>query len=84
MSDQLLVATRKGLFTISRGGGDWSVTNTAFLADNCTLVMHDPRTAPAGAGRRLGSPRGGGLGRGCRLVWVHLPGVWCRRMAWRR
>jgi hypothetical protein len=38
------VATRKGLFTIDRGTSGWSISQTSFLGDNCTLVMHDPRS----------------------------------------
>jgi photosystem II stability/assembly factor-like uncharacterized protein len=37
------VATRKGLFTVERGGAGWSIARASFLGDNCTLVMHDPR-----------------------------------------
>ena len=44
MSDRIHVATRKGLFTIERGNGHWGISHTNFLADNCTLVMHDSRT----------------------------------------
>lgn len=43
MSDRILVATRKGLFTITRTEKQWSIAQTNFLADNCSLVMHDPR-----------------------------------------
>jgi photosystem II stability/assembly factor-like uncharacterized protein len=43
MSDRLLVTTRKGLFTVTRGDAGWSVCDVAFLADNCTLAMRDPR-----------------------------------------
>ncbi|MEM7228018.1 MAG: exo-alpha-sialidase [Planctomycetota bacterium] len=43
MADQLLVATRKGLFTVSRRSGGWAVDDVAFLGDNCPIVMHDPR-----------------------------------------
>jgi photosystem II stability/assembly factor-like uncharacterized protein len=43
MSDRLHVATRKGLFTVQRGSG-WRIARTNFLGDNCTLVMHDPRS----------------------------------------
>lgn len=42
------VATRKGLFTIDRKRSGWEIANVSFLADNCTLVMHDPRP-PEGA-----------------------------------
>lgn len=44
MSDRLLVSTRKGLFTVSRGGdGAWSVTRGDFVGDNVTLALHDTR-----------------------------------------
>ncbi|MDX2202880.1 MAG: hypothetical protein NW223_09020 [Hyphomicrobiaceae bacterium] len=42
---QLLVATRKGLFRYERRGqGDWRVADTAFLGDNVSMVLEDPRT----------------------------------------
>jgi hypothetical protein len=44
MSSRIHVATRKGLFTLDRAGRGWRITNASFLGDNCTLVMHDPRT----------------------------------------
>ena len=44
MSTRCHVATRKGLFTLDRGASGWSITRASFLGDNCTLVMHDPRT----------------------------------------
>jgi photosystem II stability/assembly factor-like uncharacterized protein len=43
MSDRMFVATRKGLFILSRRAAGWSITGTAFLGDNVTLVMHDHR-----------------------------------------
>ncbi len=43
MSDRLLVSTRKGLFTIERQGGVWSIAQVDFLADNVTLALCDPR-----------------------------------------
>ena len=43
MSGRFHVATRKGLFTVERERGRWSVAATSFLGDNCTIVMHDPR-----------------------------------------
>ncbi len=43
MSDRFFVATRKGLFTIERGGGGWAVTGVHFLGDNVTLVLSDRR-----------------------------------------
>ena len=38
------VATRKGLFTITRGASAWSVSRVSFLGDNCTLAVPDPRS----------------------------------------
>lgn len=45
MSDRLLVATRKGLFTVERSGGadSWRVANADFLGDNVTIALADPR-----------------------------------------
>ena len=43
MSARLHVASRKGLFTLERGSA-WTITRASFLGDNCTLVMHDPRS----------------------------------------
>ena len=45
MSDTLFVSTRKGLFTVARSGAGWRIgDDIAFLGDNVTLAMHDPRT----------------------------------------
>jgi hypothetical protein len=43
MSDRLLVATRKGVFTLQRERGGWKVTNVSFLGDNCSMVLADHR-----------------------------------------
>jgi hypothetical protein len=43
MSDALLVSSRKGLFRIVRGQGDWAVGKADFLGDNVTLTLTDPR-----------------------------------------
>jgi photosystem II stability/assembly factor-like uncharacterized protein len=43
VSSRFHVATRKGLFTVERGGAGWAIARSSFLGDNCTLVMHDPR-----------------------------------------
>lgn len=43
MSDRFLVATRKGLFTVSRGTGGWAITDADFLGDNVSMVLSDPR-----------------------------------------
>lgn len=44
MSTRCHVATRKGLFTVDRSSSGWSISRVSFLGDNCTLVMHDPRS----------------------------------------
>jgi hypothetical protein len=43
MTGKILVATRKGLFTVVRQGGGWEITDAAFLGDNVTLVLADAR-----------------------------------------
>jgi len=43
MQNAMLVSTRKGLFTVERGNGGWSVAATAFLGDNVTLALRDAR-----------------------------------------
>ena len=43
MSDDLLVSTRKGLFTVKRGKAGWRVAEADFVADNVTLTLHDRR-----------------------------------------
>jgi hypothetical protein len=44
VSDQLLVSTRKGLFTIDRCGSCWEIAKVDFLADNVTLALSDRRS----------------------------------------
>jgi hypothetical protein len=43
LSDQILVATRKGLFTVERSNGKWSIARRDFLGDNVSMVLADPR-----------------------------------------
>lgn len=43
MSDRLLGSTRKGLFVMERGNGEWHVAHSAFLGDNIALALADPR-----------------------------------------
>ena len=43
MSDSILVSTRKGLFTIERTDGAWSIAAADFLGDNVTLAIADHR-----------------------------------------
>ncbi len=42
MSHVLRVATRKGLFTVSRIDAGWSVNEAAFLGDNCSAILKHP------------------------------------------
>ncbi len=43
MSNRILAATRKGLFSIERGKSRWTVKKVHFLGDNATMVLPDPR-----------------------------------------
>ncbi len=43
MSDRIVVATRKGLFVVERGAGTWAIGATAFLGDNVSASLSDPR-----------------------------------------
>ncbi len=42
---QLHVAMRKGLFTLEHQNNKskWAITNSAFVGDNCTMLLDDPR-----------------------------------------
>ncbi len=44
MSDRIRVATRKGLFTVTRRSGRWAVSDPAFLGDPVTAVLDDAGT----------------------------------------
>ena len=54
MTDRLLVSTRKGLFVVDRGPGGWRVARTAFLGENVTLALADPRDGGWYAALNLG------------------------------
>lgn len=43
MSDQILLATRKGLLTLARNGGGWNVTRTDFPGVPVTALLRDGR-----------------------------------------
>jgi len=44
VSDRLLVATRKGLFTLMRGSAaGWAISQADFLGDHCSSVLADRR-----------------------------------------
>ncbi len=44
MPDRLLVATRKGLFTLEPIKGQWRIVAAAHLGVEVSAVLHDPRT----------------------------------------
>jgi hypothetical protein len=43
MSDTILVSTRKGLFSVARGGRGWRIEHVDFLGDNVSIVLADAR-----------------------------------------
>jgi photosystem II stability/assembly factor-like uncharacterized protein len=54
MSDRMLVATRKGLFTLARSDGGWTISAKAFLGSPVTNVLADPRDGAIYAPLNLG------------------------------
>jgi hypothetical protein len=71
MPGQLLVGTRKGLFTIERGGGrqSWRIADAAFLGDHVSMLLADPRDAARYVGLNHGH-------FGCKLHRSTEPGKW--------
>jgi hypothetical protein len=53
MNDRLMVATRKGLFTLQRNSG-WRITATAFLGEPVSMVLADRRSDTLYAALNLG------------------------------
>jgi len=43
MSNRIYVATRKGVFTVDREPRGWTIARVAFLGDNSSMVLPDPR-----------------------------------------
>jgi hypothetical protein len=54
MGNMLLAATRKGLFTLERGGGDWAIHRQSFLGDPVSLAVQDPKSGRLYAALKLG------------------------------
>lgn len=54
MSDTLLLGTRKGLFTLVRRNGKWSIDHVDFLGENVSMLLDDPRDRTLYAGLALG------------------------------
>jgi hypothetical protein len=50
MNDAIQVATRKGLFTVTREKGAWRIGEVDFLAENVSLAYCDPRDGTSYAG----------------------------------
>ena len=54
MSDRLMIGTKKGLFTLRRGGGGWRVAGTAFIGDPISMVLADARDGALYTAQALG------------------------------
>jgi len=54
MSDRCYAATHKGLFTLERAGGKWRISRVAFLGENATMFLEDPRDGRMYAALALG------------------------------
>lgn len=54
MSDRIRIATRKGLFTVTRRSGRWTLGEPAFLGDPVTMVLDDTRDQTLYAALNLG------------------------------
>jgi photosystem II stability/assembly factor-like uncharacterized protein len=54
MGERILVGTRKGLFVLSRAGGDWRIEDVHFLGDPVSMALFDARTGTLHAALNLG------------------------------
>ena len=54
MSDRIFVATRKGLFTLTRSAAGWAVSNHDFLGEPVSAILPDPRDRSLYAALNLG------------------------------
>jgi photosystem II stability/assembly factor-like uncharacterized protein len=54
MVRSILVATRKGLFTVTAGPAGWQLGSPAFLGDPVTIALPDPRDSALYAALNLG------------------------------
>lgn len=43
MNERALIATRKGLFELTRNGGSWDIERSSFLGDPATMMLFDRR-----------------------------------------
>jgi hypothetical protein len=44
VTDEIVVSTRKGLFTVVRNAGRWDIDGVEFLGDNVSLALTDARS----------------------------------------
>lgn len=54
MNDRALLATRKGLFELSRTNSAWQIQEAGFLGEPVTMVLHDRRDGTVYAALNLG------------------------------
>ncbi|HYD59601.1 MAG TPA: exo-alpha-sialidase [Noviherbaspirillum sp.] len=54
MNDRALVATRKGLFEVTRGAGGWTIHEAGFLGEPVSMVLHDRRDGTVYAALNVG------------------------------
>jgi hypothetical protein len=54
VSDRVLLATRKGLFTVDRHGSEWSIGRPGFLGEPVSMCLYDARDATTYAALNLG------------------------------
>lgn len=54
MSNVIHLGTRKGLFTLTKNNGQWSIENVDFLGEPVSMLLHDRRDGALYAGLNLG------------------------------
>jgi hypothetical protein len=54
MNDRALIATRKGLIELGRGGNGWTIERTSFVGDPVSMVLSDKRDGTLYAALNLG------------------------------
>lgn len=93
--NDVLVASRKGLFTVGHTPSGWKIANAEFLGDNVTLAIRDPRSGYRFAaldhghfGVKLHRDRGNGFEEIAVPVYPPKPegyeehDMWGRPLAW--
>ena len=54
MSDQLHIATRKGVFRVDHTAGGWEIAQVSFLGQTASMILHDARDGTLYAALALG------------------------------